>query len=118
MDGRFLVPPVQQFVHQAGHLFSRRGDVLAHTHMNGAISSRSALIHHVAGDDAMQSKNLLMSKWFFLRVLFHETQTSKIVHDLALRSRTRCWDIASLLDGADLFQGERIPFDSRGGVRI
>ena len=59
-----------------------------------------------------------MSNRRFLRILFHETQTGKIIRDLASRSRDGGGKFAAFLNRADLFEGERISFNRGRGMCI
>jgi hypothetical protein len=115
---RFLVPPGQQFKHQARYFLGRRRHVTAHADVNGPVLPRCPLVHHVARDDLMQPQNLLVGDRAFAGVLLDEPKSGEIVQHLTFGAGGHGGQFPALLDRADLSQRQRIALDGRRGMGV
>ncbi len=109
---------------------SSRSDIIGSTRSTGgamwlptrtrmvSILAGCSLVHHFARHDPMQLENFRMRDLSALRVLFHETQSGKIIRHLAAGTLGRRGDFAPFFDGADLFEGEGITLDGGGGMGV
>jgi hypothetical protein len=103
-----LVPPLQQFKHQAGHIFGIWWNIGTHADPDCTITACLTLIHDVSGDDSVQCQYMLMVEWMFLNVFLDEPESGKIVYDFSLGAGIHGSQFEAFLHGPNLFQGQRI----------
>lgn len=76
-----------------------------HTHGDGTVAARLALIHDAVGKQAMQLKEVLMPDFLLLGILFDIAQPGEGVQHLAARPPVRRRQFATFLKYSHLLQG-------------
>ena len=116
--GRFLVPPGQEFKHEAGHVLGRWGSVATNPHVDGAVAAGHTLVHDLGGDDAVQGEQVVVGKGSFGGVLLDEAERGEVVDHFAPRPGRDGGQVAAFLHGAHLFEGEGVAFDGGRGMGV
>jgi hypothetical protein len=115
---RLFIPPLQELKHETRNFLRPRRVVTAHPHPHGAIPPGLALIHDLAGEDAVQLQDVVVAHGLELCVFFDEAQAGKVVEHLALGTSIGRAQLPPIRQDAHLLEGQRIALDGGGSVDV
>jgi len=78
-------------------------------HGVGAVAAGFALVHHAAGEEAVELEHVVVLDADLVGVSFHAAQAGEVVQHLALRAQIGRRQLPPLFQGAHLLQGEGFP---------